>query len=335
VPFLVVMSLRLCHDAKRDSIFAVKYQYSPFDFSRRVFYFAAYLPGKESFSKMTPRGPLLDSETIILLDRKEREYLRKLKKGGKISIRGGRILSDDIIGLDDGSTVRSSMNEPFVILRPTLAQLIPNLPRRAQVIYPKDTGLILIWGDIFPGAKVIEAGVGPGGLTLALLRAVGSEGSVISYEIRPDFAEMAQDNIANFYGPASNWTLKVKDIILDLDESDVDRLILDLPEPWQVIPKAWGALRPGGILLSYLPTVLQIKSFVDALKAHQGFTDIQIMESLLRFWHAKELSVRPQHRMVAHTGFITVARRMANAVPNPFQPPPQNRNSITAACTNK
>ncbi|MFQ5917247.1 MAG: tRNA (adenine-N1)-methyltransferase, partial [Candidatus Binatia bacterium] len=256
---------------------------------------------------MTTRGPLLENEAIILLDRKEREYLRKLNRGGKISIRGGRIPVDDIIGMEEGSTVRSSMNEPFVILRPTLAQLIPNLPRKAQVIYPKDTGLILIWGDIFPGAKVIEAGVGPGALTLALLRAVGSEGSVISYEIRPDFAQMARDNIANFYGPASNWTLKVKDIILDLDESDVDRIILDLPEPWQVIHKAWKVLRPGGILLSYLPTVLQVKSLVDTLKEHRGFTYIKTMESLLRFWHTKELSVRPQHRMVAHTGFITVA----------------------------
>jgi len=267
---------------------------------------------------MTIRGPLLENEAIIFLDRKEREYLRKLNRGAKISIRGGRIPVDDLIGMEEGSTVRSSMNESFVILRPTLAQLIPNLPRKAQVIYPKDIGLILIWGDIFPGAKVIEAGVGPGALTLALLRAVGSEGSVISYEIRPDFAEMARDNIANFYGPASNWTLKVKDIILDLDESDVDRMILDLPEPWQVIPKAWGALRPGGILLSFLPTVPQVKSFVDTLRAHKGFTDIQIMESLLRFWHAKELSIRPQHRMVAHTGFITVARRLTNATIKPL-----------------
>jgi tRNA (adenine57-N1/adenine58-N1)-methyltransferase len=277
---------------------------------------------KESLSKMTTRGPLLENEAIIFLDRKEREYLRKLNRGGKISIRGGKIPVDDLIGMEEGSTVRSSMNEPFVILRPTLAQLIPNLPRKAQVIYPKDTALILIWGDIFPGAKVIEAGVGPAALTLALLRAVGSEGSVISYEIRPDFAQMARDNVAAFYGPAPNWTLKVKDIILDLDESDVDRIILDIPEPWQVIHKAWKVLRPGGILLSYLPTVLQVKSLVDTLKEHRGFTYIQTMESLLRFWHTKELSVRPQHRMVAHTGFITVARRTTNATTKPLQPPP-------------
>ena len=244
--------------------------------------------------------------------------MRRLNKGVKISIRGGRIPVEELIGLEEGSTVRSSLNERFVVMRPTLAQLIPKLPRRAQVIYPKDIALILIWADIFPGARVIEAGVGPGALTLALLRAVGSEGRVTSYEIRPEFAQMARDNIAAFYGPAPNWTLKVKDIILDLEETDVDRIILDLPEPWQVTQKAWRVLRPGGILLSYLPTVLQVKSWVDSLKEHRGFANIQIMESLLRFWYTRELSLRPQHRMVAHTGFITVARRITNANTKPL-----------------
>ncbi len=281
-----------------------------FDFSIGVVYFLALFSMDEPQPQRLPRGPLREDEAVIFLDRKEREYLRRLKKGTKISIRGGKIPVDDLIGAEEGSMVRSSMNEPFVVLRPTLAQLIPNLPRKAQVIYPKDTGLILIWGDIFPGAKVIEAGVGPGALTLALLRAVGPEGQVTSYEIREDFAQMARDNIATFYGPAPNWNLKVKDISQDLDETDVDRIILDLPEPWQVTPKAWEALRPGGIFLSFVPTVLQIKTWVDSLKEHRGFTCIETMESLLRFWHIKDLSARPQHRMVAHTGFITLARRL-------------------------
>lgn len=262
---------------------------------------------------MTPRGTLCEGEAIIFFDRKEREYLKRLERGKKISIRGGKIAIEEIIGLEEGSVIRSSLNEPFLVFRPTLAQLIPNLPRMAQVIYPKDIGPILVWADIFPGATVMEAGVGPGALTIALLRAVGPEGRVISYEIREDFAQMARDNVAHYYGPATHWTLKVEDITLHLEETDIDRIILDLPEPWQLTDRAWGALRPGGIFLCYLPTVIQVKSLVDSLREHGGFACIETMETLMRFWHIKGLSVRPQHRMVAHTGFVTVARRTAAA----------------------
>ena len=260
---------------------------------------------------MTPRGPLCKGEAVIFVDRKEREYLKRLEKDKKISIRGGRIVLEEVIGREEGTVVRSSLNESFLVFRPTLAQLIPNLPRMAQVIYPKDIGPILIWADIFPGANVIEAGAGPGALTIALLRAVGPEGRVISYEIREDFARMARENVGRFYGPAQHWTLRVADIAQSLDESEVDRIILDLPEPWQVTERAWKALRPGGILLSYLPTVIQVKSLVDSLREHGGFACIETMETLMRFWHIKGLSVRPEHRMVAHTGFIVVARRLA------------------------
>ncbi|MBI2985195.1 MAG: tRNA (adenine-N1)-methyltransferase [Deltaproteobacteria bacterium] len=262
---------------------------------------------------MNARGPLREDEAVIFLDRKEREYLRRLERGKKISIRDGKIAVEEVIGQEEGVIIRSSMNEPFLVLRPTLAQLIPNLPRQAQVIYPKDIGTVLIWADIFPGAKVIEAGVGPGALTIALLRAVGPEGRLISYEIREDFAKMARDNISRYFGPAMHWTLRVEDVSLHLDESNVDRILLDLPEPWHLVEKAWRALRPGGVLLSYLPTMLQVKTLVDALRDHGGFACIETMESLMRFWHIKGLSVRPQHRMVAHTGFITVARRVAGA----------------------
>ncbi|HEX9879743.1 MAG TPA: tRNA (adenine-N1)-methyltransferase [Candidatus Binatia bacterium] len=262
-----------------------------------------------------PTGPLREDESVILRDRKEREYLKRLRKTGRISIRGGRIAVEDLIGLEEGSTVRSSLNETFIVLRPTFAQLIPNLPRRAQVIYPKDIALILLWADIFPGARVIEAGVGPGALTLALLRAVGPDGQITSYEIREDFARMGQENIAAYYGPAPNWTVKVRDITLGIDECNVDRVLLDLPNPWDVTEKAWQALRPGGLCMSYLPTVLQIKNWVDSLKEHGGFACIETMESLLRFWHIKDLSARPEHRMIAHTGFITVARRLKEIRP--------------------
>jgi tRNA (adenine57-N1/adenine58-N1)-methyltransferase len=169
----------------------------------------------------------------------------------------------------------------------------------------------LIWADLFPGARVVEAGVGAGALTIALLRAITGEGHLYSYEIRQDFAAMAEKTIARYFGSAPNWTLKVGDIATELSELDIDRIILDLPEPWQVIAPAWKALRPGGILLCYLPTVLQVKSLVDALRDDQRFACIESMETLMRFWHFKGMSARPQHRMVAHTGFLTCARRLA------------------------
>jgi len=260
---------------------------------------------------MILRGPLRDSESVIFTDRKERQYLRRLAAGKQISLRDGKIDADDIVGKEEGSLVWSSLNDAFLVFRPSLAQLIPNLPRQAQVIYPKDIGIILIWADIFPGCTVIEAGVGAGALTTALLRALGNEGRLISYELREDFVRMARENVARFYGAAENWTLKLGDIGESLEETDVDRIILDLPEPWPVIERAWNALRPGGILLSYLPTVIQVKTLVDSLRAHRGFACIETMESLMRFWHIKDMSMRPEHRMVAHTGFITVARRLA------------------------
>jgi tRNA (adenine57-N1/adenine58-N1)-methyltransferase len=258
-----------------------------------------------------PKGPFQIDEPVVLLDRKDREYLARLDPRRQISIRGGKIAVDNIVGREEGSSVRSSLNEPFLVFRPSLPQLIPNLPRNAQVIYPKDIGPILVWADLFPGARVVEAGVGAGALSMALLRAVGDAGQLISYDIREDFAELAQKNVERYFGPTPNWTVKVADVALELEETDIDRVVLDLPEPWQVIQRAWAALRPGGVLLCYLPTVLQVKSLVDALRDDQRFACIETMETLMRFWHFKGMSARPQHRMVAHTGFLTSARRLA------------------------
>jgi tRNA (adenine57-N1/adenine58-N1)-methyltransferase len=263
-----------------------------------------------------PRGPLQENEPIIFLDRKDREYLFRLEKNRPISIRGGKISVDEIIGRQEGSVVRSSLNEPFLLFRPSLPQLIPNLPRNAQVIYPKDLGPILIWADLFPGARVLEAGVGAGALSMALLRAIGSDGQLISYEIRQDFAAMARKNVDRYFGPAPNWILKTADVSTQMGETDIDRVILDLPEPWQALEAACKALRPGGILLCYLPTVLQVKSLVDALQETNRFACIETSETLMRFWHIKGMSARPQHRMVAHTGFLTSARRLANGEPD-------------------
>ena len=260
----------------------------------------------------TLRGPFQENEPVLLLDRKEREYLARLDPNRPILIRGGKILANHIIGQEEGSVVRSSLNEPFLVFRPSLPQLIPNLPRNAQVIYPKDLGPILIWADLFPGARLVEAGAGAGALSMVLLRAIAKEGHLYSYETRQDFAEMAQKNVSRYFGAAPNWTLTIGDVATELHERDIDRIILDLPEPWQVIESAWQALRPGGILLCYLPTILQVKNLVDALREDQRFACIETMETLMRFWHIKGLSVRPQHRMVAHTGFLTCARRLSD-----------------------
>jgi tRNA (adenine57-N1/adenine58-N1)-methyltransferase len=259
-----------------------------------------------------PKGPLREGEPIILLDRKDREYLARLDRNRPLAIRGGKVPVEELIGRDEGCTVRSSVNEPFLVFRPSLPQLIPNLPRSAQVIYPKDLGPILIWADLFPGARVVEAGVGAGALSMTLLRAIGSSGQLITYEIRKDFADMARKTVSKYFGPTPNWTLKIGDVETELEETEVDRVILDLPEPWKVIDRAWNVLKPGGILLSYLPTVIQVKSLVDALRADRRFACIETMETLMRFWHIKGMSVRPQHRMIAHTGFLTAVRRLAD-----------------------
>jgi tRNA (adenine57-N1/adenine58-N1)-methyltransferase len=258
------------------------------------------------------KGPLQENEPVVFLDRKDREYLARLDAKRPVLIRGGKIAVEEIVGLHEGSVVRSSLNELFLVFRPSFPQLIPNLPRNAQVIYPKDIGPILVWADLFPGARVVEAGVGSGALSMVLLRAIGGEGELISYEIREDFAELAKKNVARYFGAAPNWTVKIGDVASELNETGIDRLILDLPEPWQVINGARKALRPGGIFLCYLPTVLQVKTLVDAFRDDQRFACIETMETLMRFWHIKGMSVRPQHRMVAHTGFLTSARRLAD-----------------------
>ena len=256
------------------------------------------------------------NDAVIFIDRKGRRYLKVLKPGLKLLIRG-ELMADSLVGIEEGSRVKFSGGETFLVLRPTYADLVPRLPRTAQVIYPKDTGPLIVWGDVFPGATVIEGGVGAGALTIALLRAIGPHGRLVSYEIRDDFADLAQRNVATFFGAAPNWTLKRRDLYEGFDETAADRMFLDLPEPGRALQVAARALRPGGVLVGYVPTALQLKDTVDALQAHAEFGQIESFETLLRHWQVKGLSVRPLNRMVAHSAFIIIARRLAAA------PPPQ------------
>ncbi len=264
----------------------------------------------ENENRWAPQSILRAGEDVLLIDRKSREYLRTLQPGKSIHLRSGNFAMDDLIGLPEGSSVDNSGGETFLVLRPTYAQLVPHLPRSAQVIYPKDAALILLWGDIYPGARVLEVGTGPGAMTMALLRAVGSSGHVYSYELRQDHVEMARGNVERFLGDTGRWTLKHADIADGIAEVDLDRMVVDLPEPWRMLDDAHAALRPGAVLVAYVPTVLQVKHFVDRARA-SGFTAVVAMESLLRDWHVEGPSVRPEHRMVAHTGFVITARRTA------------------------
>lgn len=253
---------------------------------------------------------LRDGDTVLFVDRKDRRYLRRLRAGGTVSVRGRPIPCAALIGRPEGISVANHRGETFLVLRPSYAELIPNLPRRAQPIYPKDVGVLIHWGDVGPGMRVAEIGTGPAALTLALLRAIGATGSLTSYEIREDFAVMARDNVARFHGAAPQWTVRVQDAALGLVERDLDRVVVDVPEPWSLLDAIAGALRPGGILSCFIPTLLQVKSLADALHAHAAFGHVSTCEVLLRDWHVEGRSIRPAHRMVAHTGLLVFARRI-------------------------
>ncbi len=227
-----------------------------------------------------------------------------------------------------------SSGETFIVLRPTYADLIPHLPRNAQVIYPKDAGPLLIWGDVFPGATVIEGGTGAGALTIALLRAVGQAGHVISYELREEFAGAARRNVATFFGDAPNWTLKVRDLYQGFDETGVDRLFIDVAEPARAFDVIARALRPGGVLVCWVPTAMQLKETVEALQHRADFGEVESFETMLRHWQVKGLSVRPEHRMVAHSGFAIISRRLAETT-QLQEPAPEGEPSADAVPTSE
>ncbi len=255
-----------------------------------------------------------NGERIHLVDKKGRQYAMTLKAGDRYQLSGHKIAHDDLIGKPDGSVVTLSGEKQMIALRPTFGEYVLKMPRGAQVLYPKDLALIPMWADVYPGARVFEAGTGSGALTMALLRAVGPCGLVVTYEAREDFARTAMTNIERYMGVMPNLMTLRRNAYegIDLLEDGIpfDRMVLDLPEPWQVVPHAVKALRSGGMYLSFVPTVPQVQQTVEALERTAVFGMVETFETLLRTWSIQGRSVRPDHRMVAHSGFLTVARKL-------------------------
>jgi tRNA (adenine57-N1/adenine58-N1)-methyltransferase len=245
-------------------------------------------------------------DKVLLIDAKQRRYLVTLEAGGQFHSHSGYVEHDAVIGVAEGSTIQSTKGSPYLAVRPTLAEFVLKMPRGAQVIYPKDLGPILMLADIAPGARVLESGVGSGALSMTLLRA-GAH--VIGYELREDFARRAQNNVRAFLDQEAveRYVVEVRDSYEGIDVTGLDRIVLDLPEPWQVVKHAEAALRPGGILVAYTPSIAQVMHLREAL-AGSAFDLAETVEVLNRSWHVEGQAVRPDHRMVAHTGFLTHAR---------------------------
>jgi tRNA (adenine57-N1/adenine58-N1)-methyltransferase len=260
------------------------------------------------------RGPFRVGDRVQLTDPKGRMHTIVLEPGRSFHTHRGALEHDALIGLPDGSVVTSAGGTAYLALRPLLSDYVLSMPRGAQVIYPKDAAQIVAMGDVFPGARVLEAGAGSGALTCSLLRAVGTTGQVVSYERRADFAAVAQRNVEAFFGgPPPAWTLRVGDVA-ECTEGGFDRIILDMLTPWEALDLVAAALVPGGVFIGYVATTPQLSELVEALRERGGFTEPRAWESLVRDWHADGLAVRPDHRMIAHTAFLVSARRLAPGV---------------------
>ncbi len=267
-----------------------------------------------------------EGDMAMLIDRKGRRYLVRLSLEGALHTHVGVLPHQDIIGRDQGSWLRSTKGQTFLALKPTLGEYAQHMPRATQVIYPKDLGNILIMADIFPGCRVVEAGLGSGALTMALLQAAGPRGCVTSYEVRANQVPKVLSNLEAYLGDTDNLQVRESDIYEGIQEQDVDRVVLDVPEPWNVVGHTAEALKPGGILLCFVPTVLQVHRLTGALDDDRRFQLVETVETLLRGWHVTQQSMRPAHRMVAHSGFITTARR-CEPRPGGVRPAPQDDDS--------
>jgi tRNA (adenine57-N1/adenine58-N1)-methyltransferase len=262
--------------------------------------------------------PIAAGERVQLTDPKGRQHTVTLEAGKQFHTHRGAIEHDALIGAPEGSIVTSTSGTPYLAMRPLLADFVLSMPRGAAVVYPKDAAHIITLGDIHPGAVVVEAGAGSGALTCSLLRAVGQAGRVVSYESRADHAEVAVRNVETFYGcRPQNWTLRVADVADHPAGEVADRVVLDMLSPWEALPQVSDALRPGGVLLGYVATTTQLSRMVEALRDHGGYTEPTAWESLIRGWHVVGLAVRPEHRMIGHTAFLVMARRLAPGVTTP------------------
>ena len=258
---------------------------------------------------MSRSGPLIAGEPVLLIDRKKRRYLIDLAEGGEFHSHSGVLPHDELIGKPEGETYRSSRGMVFIAIRPTITDYVLKMPRGAQVVYPKDIGPIIIQADIFPGARVLESGLGSGALSTGMLRA-GAD--IVGYELRDDFEQHARDTVGRVLGSEAleRYRTQVRDVYQGIEETELDRIVLDLPEPWQVVPHAEQALRRGGILLAYTPSIIQVSQLHEALEESR-FGMAETVEVLHRGWYVNGTAVRPDHRMVGHTGFLTHARLLA------------------------
>lgn len=270
------------------------------------------------------RGPFQVGDRVQLTDPKGRMHTITLEAGREFHTHRGFLRHNDLIGAPDGSTITNTAGTQYLAIRPLLADYVMSMPRGAAVVYPKDAGQIVTMGDIFPGAVVVEAGVGSGALSMSLLRAVGESGMVLSFERRADFASIAQANARAFFGadhPA--WTVTVGDLVESLPSvvgpASVDRVILDMLAPWECLGVVGEALLPGGVLICYVATATQLSRVAEAMRDHGGFTEPHAWESIVRDWHLEGLAVRPQHRMHGHTGFLITTRRLAPGVTPPLR----------------
>jgi tRNA (adenine57-N1/adenine58-N1)-methyltransferase len=251
-------------------------------------------------------GTLSQGDLVQFLDSKGRKYPVVLQSGKEFHSHSGFVPHDDVIGLPEGSKVHTGRGQAYVVMRPTLSEFILKMPRGAQVIYPKDIGPILMMADIGPGVRVLESGVGSGALSMGMLRA-GAD--IVGYELREDFANRARSNVEQFLGPAAldRYQVELRDCYDGIEAEEIDRVVLDLPEPWRVVPHAEASMRPGGILVAYTPSVVQVQQLREALQRSRFFAE-ETVEVIQRGWYVEGHAVRPDHRMVGHTGFLTHAR---------------------------